>query len=145
MKLLKQNWKFLMTKQEAGRYVGLPYNIIDYTRSELSEKVRVLFQEFKCPYILKGDNEAEDLLVDISSFISSSETGKNRLELPYGRSEEHFLQFSNNIIIHVSASDEYLGGGENETWSCIKGIIITEEITNKEVIDFVNWAKKFEK
>lgn len=143
MKLLKHGWKFLHDSKNAGKYVGLPYNVIDYTKSDLTERVRILLQEFDCPYILESDDSAEDLLEELNGEIEEYEGSFMDMVLPIDGSEEYFLQFSQNIIIHVSTSDEYYGRGHNETHTCIAGMIVADEVTNGEVIEAVEWIKKF--
>lgn len=141
MKLLNQDWTFLREQRENGYYVGLPYDGIHYKQTDLTEKVRILLQENQCPHIAKEDEEAEGLLDDISSFVTETELRSDWLDMPSDGEDEYFLQVSSNVIVYISAGDTYEGRGESETWSAVKGLIITEEVTNREVFDFIKWMK----
>jgi hypothetical protein len=136
--LTKYGHRFLMESKEKGNYVGLPYNIIDGKRSELSEKVRLILQELDCPYVIKSDDESQDLLDYLSDYLKTN----TWMSMPFDGEEEFLLKFSDNVIIHVSAKDEYLGMGEHETYSCISGLIITDNVTNEEIFDVVKFIKE---
>lgn len=141
MELLKQyNFSFLMDRKLNGFYVNLPYNIIEGKQTELTEKVREWLRNEECPYVLKNEDEAEDLLDDISGFLE-----EGYLEMPITDSEsDYFLKLNSNVIIHVSATDEYHGHGDYTMNACIDGLVITENVTKEEIREAVEWIKKFQ-
>lgn len=130
---------FLMEQKRNGNYVNLPYNIIEGERTELTEKVRKWLRNEKCPYITKGEDQAEDLLDDISG-----ELEEGYLDMPNDSSSDFFLQLNRNVIIHVDAADEYLGHGDYTIYSGISGLIVNPSVTEEEVREAVAWIKKFE-
>jgi regulatory protein YycH of two-component signal transduction system YycFG len=140
MKVLKASWNETTKAKREGMFVGLPWNILERERTETSEKVRILFKEWDAPYVIQGDDSAEDLLEVISEKITESETGKTDLELPDDSEDIYLIQFSDNLIVSVFVNNSY-NGNEVEKYACIDGVIITEEITNGEVHRFVEWAK----
>ncbi|MGH0831232.1 hypothetical protein ACQVTX_23440 [Bacillus pretiosus] len=143
MKLLKEGFHYVYQKKNEGKYVSLPWNIIDHQRSELSEKIRILLREWDCPYIIQSDDDAESLLDGISDSVKSYDGHSDWLNMPSDGSDDYLLQASDNVIVHVSASDEYHGGGETEIFACISGIIVTDEVTNGEIKAVVDWIKSF--
>lgn len=144
MKLLKEGFHFVHQKKNEGNYITLPWNIIDHQRSELSEKIRILLQKWDCPYVIRSDDDAEVLLDDISGVLESSDGHLDWLDMPSDGSDDYLLKSSENVIVHVSASDEYHGRGETEIFACICGIIVTDTVTNGEIKAVVDWIKSFE-
>lgn len=144
MKLLKASWNALMKAKQEGMHVCIPACIVDGARSVTSENARTLFLEWDVPYILKSEDEAQDLLDIISEHITESEFGKTDLELPDNREDIYLIQFSDNLIVSVFVNDSY-NGIEVEKYTCIDGVILTEVVTNGEVQRFVEWAKEIER
>lgn len=141
MKLLRASWSETFKAKREGMFVSLPWNILERERSEMYEKVRTLFQEWDAPYVIQGDDSAEDLLEIISEHVTESEFGKTDLDLPDNKDDIYLIQFSDNLIVSVMASNSY-NGNEVEKYAVIDGVIITEVITNGEVKRFVEWAKE---
>lgn len=138
MELLHHPYGYLLEQKQSGNYVNLPYNIIEGKRTERTEKVRQWLQEKDCPYILKGEDEAEDLLDDISGFLQDGS-----LEMPIDSSVDYFVKFNENIVIHIEAVDEYFGYGDYSISASIDGLIITENVTKEEIDKAVAWMKGF--
>lgn len=144
MKLLKTSWNETFKAKREGMFVGLPWNVLERERTEIYEKVRTLFQEWDAPYVIQGDDSAEEMLEVISEYITESEFGKTDLELPDNREDIYLIQFSDNLIVSVFVNNSY-NGDEVEKYACIDGAIITEAVTNGEVQRFVEWAKEIKK
>ncbi|MEX3623554.1 hypothetical protein [Viridibacillus arvi] len=140
MELLDDSSLYKVLKLKAsGNYVSLPYNLISGTRTDLTEKVRVWLQELNCPYVLKNESEAEDLLDAISSELS-----EGNLDMPNNTSYDYLVKVNSNVTLHVEAADEYSGQGEYEMNACISGLIVTPDVSSEEVEEAVQWIKKFE-
>ncbi|WP_121616871.1 hypothetical protein [Virgibacillus halodenitrificans] len=139
MKLLKKyGFSFLISQKLNGCYVNLPFNVTEGQQSELTDKVRDWLRNESCPYVTKGEDEAEDLLGDISG-----ELEEGYLDMPIDSSYIFFLELNKNVILHVDAADEYLGQGDYTIYASISGLIVTPLVTEDEVREAVEWIKKF--
>lgn len=140
MELIKEyGTYFLMEEKKNGRYINLPYNVIEGERTELTEKVRNWLRNENCPYVLKQEDDTEDLLDDISGHLE-----EGYLDMPIDTSYDYFIRINKNVIVHVDAADEYLGHGDYQLYACINGLIATPTVTEEEVKEAVQWIKKFE-
>ena len=143
MELLNVNnsYRYLLDQKEKGCYIELPYNIITSERSKLTEKVREWLREFDCPYVLYNNDEAQELLNEISEELKNNKS----LYMPMDGSDDFFIKLTDNVIVHIEAEDEYLGLGEHQTYSCINGLILNEQVTKEEIKEVVEWISKFNK
>jgi hypothetical protein len=143
MELLNVNnsYEYLLVQKEQGRYIELPYNIITSEISELTEKVRGWLIEFDCPYVLYHNEEAQELLDELSEELENNES----FYMPMDGSDDFFIKLTDNVIVHIEAEDEYIGLGEHQTYSCINGLILNEQVTKEEIKEVVEWISKFNK